>query len=299
MSVGKYDYRGSARQIAFIVGTGRCGTTILSKVLNAHSKICIPHELQIICGIGNGDRLYEKYIKNEFMNYTADDFIRLINKSCPYYFEDFFDYYHHFKELHYPQTDLRKLLKDLFDHICYSYDKEIFIEQTPWYGQCLDVLKELFPKMKVIHMVRDGRDVALSFVKTPWWSNDINENLLQWEKEVNKIHGFGLNNDEIFLEIRYEDLILNPEIELEKITNFLEVSFERNIMNPKELIDYSKLFKNNIKNHTSKEYKKWDKKKDNVFFKESVYSWKSNLGVNFNNIPVKVKESLVKLGYEI
>ena len=293
-----HQYGGSARQVAFIVGTGRCGTTILSQVLNAHSRICVPHELQIIVSIGNGDRLYEKFVAGEMSRFKARNFIGLVERCCPYHFQMFFDYRRHFKELNYPQADLRKVLTGLFDHICYQYRKEVFIEQTPWHGQRLDVLKGLFPEMKVIHLVRDPRDVAVSYARTPWWSKDVAANILQWEREVNVIHDFGASHPEGFLEVRYEDLVVNPQIELGRMLALLDLSFEEGMLNPEKLINYEAMFKIDSSNIHSKEYKKWEQARSQVFFPDSIYSWKKNLDHDFASLIRPIRETMVRFRYE-
>jgi len=288
------NYAGSAKQIAFIVGTGRCGTTILAKVLNSHSKICVPHELQFLI------ILYDKYSLSELKNYRADDFIRLINECCPYYFENFFDYIQHFKNLQYPQTDLRKVLTDLFDHVCFKYKKEIFMEQTPWYGQKLDILKEIFPEMKVIHMIRDGRDVAVSFSRTPWWSKNIDENIERWGQEIHTIHNFGIKNMAKYLAVRYEDLVLNTTYELNKILNFLNVPFESEMLSLDNLIDYFSLFKGGeTSQYQSSEFNRWIGNKDKIFFRENTYAWKKNDKLKSLNLTKEVKDTLNLFNYEI
>ena len=292
-----HKYGGAAKQIGFIVGTGRCGTTILAEVLNAHSRICVPHELQIIVSIGNGNRLYEKYITKELSKYRAKDFIKLIGRRCPYHFEKFFDYHRHFQDLDYPQTDLRQLLVGLFDHICQAYGKEVFLEQTPWYGQKLEVLRELFPEMKVIHLIRDGRDVAVSYARTLWWSRDINKNLKQWEREVNKIHDYGRQNPANFLEIRYEDLVLSPESELKKILSLFNLEYQRAMLDPKNLIDYLSMFKRRLFYKRSPEQLDQRPGKKEVFFPEKVHAWKRNAGLKFNLTP-EISRTLAIFNYE-
>jgi Sulfotransferase family len=291
-------YKGKMKQIGFIVGTGRCGTTILGQVLNSHSKICVPHELQIIVGIGNGDRLYEKYMAGEFKDYKAEDFIRLINGCCPYYFEKYFDYIQHFRDLNYPQNDLRKLLIGLFDHICFHFKKDIFLEQTPWQGQRLEILKKLFPGMKVIHIVRDGRDVAISYARTPWWSKDIGQNLLQWQREVKVISDFGRRNPENFLEIRYEDLVTEPESILTNVLQMFALRYESDMLRPDKLIDYLSFFKDNSAAYQSKENRKWEQAKKEVFFRGSIYSWKRQKEIDFSSLQDRVKTTLDSFGYE-
>jgi len=285
------------KQVGFIVGTGRCGTTILAQVLNSHSEICVPCELQIICGIGNGDRLHERYIAGDFEKYGSEDFISLFEKRCPYYFDRYFDYREHFRQLKYPQKDLRRLLTVLFDHICYDQKKTIFLEQTPWYGQRLDLLQELFPEMKVVHIIRDGRDVAISYARTPWWSNDIAGNLIRWDKEVNVIHSFGQRNPENYIEVRYEDLLTDPARELSRILDFFGIFIEDEMLDAGNLIEYSDMFKGNYNEYISNENMKWKREKRNVFFNENIQSWKNYSGYDFMNIPDTVNKTLMNFHY--
>lgn len=296
-------YRNSMKQIAFIVGTGRCGTTILAKILNAHSKICVPPELQFITSIGNGERFYDKYLKKEIKHYQAEDYINLFEQCCPYNLTGYFDIRDHFNNLSYPQIDIKNVFIDLFDNLCHQFNKEVLVKQTPWYGQKLDVLKRLFPNMKVIHIVRDGRDVAISFARTPWWSNDVCTNLNQWEKEVSQIHDFGTKNPSNYLEIRYEDLVTQPKEELIKVLNLLNLSFEENMLNLENLIDYQVMYKHgNPLNHSSKQFKSWSENnlnKKQVLFKDSVYAWGNNKNYDFSHLSSHVNLALQKFGYKI
>jgi hypothetical protein len=123
----------------FIIGTGRCGTTLLAKMLNAHSEICVPHELQILFEEGgNGKRLREVFESGDHARYEAEDYIKLIQERCPYRFQEYFDYGGFFRKRVYPESSFDKLATDLFTEVAQSRGKSYFIEQTPWYGQhCL------------------------------------------------------------------------------------------------------------------------------------------------------------------
>ena len=59
--------------VAFIIGTGRCGTSMLGQMLNAHSEICVPPELQLIFERdGNGNRLFEAFLNKGSDEFTAE-----------------------------------------------------------------------------------------------------------------------------------------------------------------------------------------------------------------------------------
>src|SRR5580658_5156661 len=121
---------------AFIIGTGRCGTTMLAQMLNSHSKICVPFELQLLFEYSkNGARLHEVFKDNKNENFGAKDFIDLIESRTPHRFHEYFDYRRFFETQRYPIRSLNELANRLFSEIAESKHKTIFIEQTPWYGQ--------------------------------------------------------------------------------------------------------------------------------------------------------------------
>lgn len=288
--------------LAFIIGTGRSGTTVLSQILNAHSKICVPHELQIIFGYsGNGPRLHELFLAGENLRWQAKDLIQIVEELCPYKFEKFFDYASFFRHQKYPIESLGHLLIDLYNAVVESRGKEIFLEQTPWYGQRLDIMKELFPNAKFIHMIRDGRDVALSFSRTPWWHKSPIDNLDRWQREIDKISQDAtlLLDKQQYLEVKYEDLVLDPDKIVPFIVDFIGVKFEKKILLPENLLDYAMFRKVDGGSFTSNSFKNWNAKREKVVFSESVYNWKNNNFETFVNISDQVRMTMKKFGYEV
>jgi hypothetical protein len=285
----------------FVIGTGRSGTTMMAKVMNAHSQVCVPHELQIIFEYSNnGARLAEIFSAWKNFRFRAEDYIQLIEERCPYNFHDYYNYRAFFNKLHYPILSLRWLLTTLYTDIAYSQGKSIFAEQTPWYGQNIKLLNRLFPQAKFIHMVRDGRDVAISYARTPWWHKDVNLNLEQWERETNKIEQDGsLLLRESMLTMRYEDFLLSPEEETKKICDFLDFPFEKTMLDLKFHIDYRQFYKQRNTEISSFAYQKWQKEKKSAFFGDSVYGWKTNKEFHFDDISKPVSQTLKRFGYEV
>lgn len=285
----------------FIVGTGRSGTTLMAQVLNAHSQVCVPVELQIAFEeSGNGARLAEIFEAGTNLTFRAEDYIRLIEERCPSNLARYYDYFDFFNNCPYPILSLQWFLTELYTDIAYSKGKSIFAEQTPWYGQNIKLLNKLFPRAKFIHMVRDGRDVAISFTRTPWWHKDANLNLERWTKEVNRIERSGtfLSNGRMTT-IRYEDLVLNPEEETKSVCNFLGIQFEETMLKTEHHIDYGQY--SNIPYDsalTSPAYQKWKMEKKNAFFSDNIYGWKSNKQFSFDNISEPTKETLRRFRYE-
>ena len=146
-------------------------------------------------------------------------------------------------------------------------------------------------------MVRDARDVALSFARTPWWSDDIGENARQWAQEVRAIHDFGLGNPGNFLTVRYEDLVTDPPTWLGRILDLFGLSFEDGMLDPANLIDYAAMFAGEADKVVSGEFKKWDAARRSVFFKESIHAGQRDPEVDFSQVSQEIAATLHMFGY--
>jgi glycosyltransferase involved in cell wall biosynthesis len=113
---------------------------------------------------------------------------------------------------------------------------ERWAETTPDHLLALPRIKQTIPDALVIHIIRDGRDVALSLEKQQWirpfpW--DHGKELLTaatyWEWIVNqgRKHGRTLGND--YKEVRYEDLVADPRSTLTDLGEFVgqELDYDR------------------------------------------------------------------------
>jgi hypothetical protein len=92
-------------------------------------------------------------------------------------------------------------------------------------------VKRDIPNALFVHIIRDGRDIALSLKKmggfTPLpWDRNQTESLvataLYWEWMVHQGRAHGRKFPADYIEIRYEDLIINPHEILGKLGGFLE-----------------------------------------------------------------------------
>lgn len=98
-------------------------------------------------------------------------------------------------------------------------------------------LKKEIPEALFVHIIRDGRDVALSLRKLgcfrpfPWSERpgNIEETALYWEWMVLKGRCSGDAISEDYLEVRYEDLIAAPHHTLRQVGQFLDhdLDYER------------------------------------------------------------------------
>jgi hypothetical protein len=103
--------------------------------------------------------------------------------------------------------------------------KARWCEKTPQHVQHLLELAQQFPSAKFIHVVRDGRDCAVSFHRR--WRRRPELTMFRWKKVVSagREQGTRLGPNR-YLQIRYEDLTARPETLLSGICQFLGVPFD-------------------------------------------------------------------------
>jgi hypothetical protein len=94
----------------------------------------------------------------------------------------------------------------------------------------LDKVFAIFPDAKIIHIIRDPRDVARSCIGMGWAGN-VYYGVDQWiETETNWDHFRSKFDPNKVIELFYEDLILNPEKQLTKVCKFIGVPFSSKML---------------------------------------------------------------------
>src|SRR5690349_679635 len=107
-------------------------------------------------------------------------------------------------------------------------------DKTPLYMQHLPLLEGLFPNALWVHLVRDGRDAALSFLELPegfsgkTWAlpRTPAQFAARWRTEITSARRLGRNVGARYLELRYEDLVTEPERELRRVCEHASLSWE-------------------------------------------------------------------------
>ena len=99
-------------------------------------------------------------------------------------------------------------------------------EKTPQHTLWWRTIRAGFPDLQVIHLVRDGRDVALSYRAAPFGPTHVYHLARRWVHYLGTAAeaGAALGAD-AFLTVRYEDLLEHPDAELRRVCGFLGESF--------------------------------------------------------------------------
>jgi hypothetical protein len=208
----------------FIVGAYRSGTTMLRLMMNAHPRIAVPFESDFIPRIyynlgqygdlsqsNNISRLLDQIAENSFVKRGAliADKAAILRRQ--------------------PNT-YPDLIRTIYSMYADARGKTRWGDKDPSYTTEIDVLQELFPDCRVIHIVRDGRGVALSSRGIDWGSKHLPTVARSWQWQVTLAHKMGGMLGERFLEIHYEDLVRQPEATLRSVCRFLGEEFSRDML---------------------------------------------------------------------
>lgn len=124
--------------------------------------------------------------------------------------------------------DYTGFLRRFMDEMARSEGKRRWVEKTPAHTWRIDRLRTRFPTSKFIHIVRDGRDVALSLRRTGWtpaFGDDPLRQLLWaaeiWEATVDHVDPYADRLDGRFLTVRYEDLVRDTRPLLDTLSEFV------------------------------------------------------------------------------
>jgi hypothetical protein len=230
----------------FIVGAPRSGTTLLQYMLRSHPDISLPTgESHFIIPLLRSSSEYGD------MRQPAN--IRRVLERMYAQSADFLD-----TDLHGIHFDIEELIPYLEGRACSSMEELISAlfelnatgegakrwgDKTPYYVLHMKMLRERFPGAQFIHLIRDGRDCALSLIQRRHDFRVYNTFFAAkyWEiyVEIGRKTGKELG-DSNYHEVRYEDLLEAPEKTMRNICSFLGEEYSDSLINFKKSEDTGK-----------------------------------------------------------
>jgi Sulfotransferase family len=121
-------------------------------------------------------------------------------------------------------------------------------DKTPLYMRHLALLERLFPDAQYVHLVRDGRDAALSFLEMPegtftrTWAHPATpaQFACLWAKEVSDARALGRRvGTARYHEVRYEELVGDPQAVVAGICAFAGLEFGPDMLAYTDAVDVS------------------------------------------------------------
>ena len=216
-----------------VLGVGRSGTTLLRVMLDRSSELAIPYESFFV------PQLAHRHGRRPRLDEFLDDLGRL---------RTLYDW-------GIAADDVKPRLREgmttseaiaaIFETYAERQGKPRWGDKTPLYMQQLPLLERLFPDAIWIHLVRDGRDAALSFLELPegfsgkTWAQPrtVAQFAARWRTEIKAARRLGRHAGGRYLELRYEDLVAEPERELRGVCEHASVPWEAGLLDHTRISD--------------------------------------------------------------
>src|SRR4051795_10219506 len=113
-------------------------------------------------------------------------------------------------------------------------------DKTPYYIGHIDELRRLFAEARIVNLVRDGRDVALSLLRVPFGPANTWAAAHQWRDAIDAGERAAERLGADLLTVRYEDLVAAPETAIPAVCEFLGIGYRPEMLaveeSPPELI---------------------------------------------------------------
>lgn len=189
-------------RMVFLVGAQRSGTNWLQRMLATHPDIAtLPSETQLFtAGI---DVLAER-VQHGVLSSTSTATVFMDR-------DDFLDAARDFCDAAYGGVAER----------LHAGSPRI-LERSPNHVERLSLIGEVYPDAWVVHIVRDGRDVARSLVSQRWGPTQVHDAAHLWARSVRAARAAAPALRR-YREVRYEDLLADPAGGLASLLAFLDL----------------------------------------------------------------------------
>ena len=196
----------SKKKIIFIIGMPRSGTSLVEQIISSHKYVCGAGELNYL-----NQLVFKKNKSSQDVNFSMD----LVKLDV---------------------ASLNIVAKSYTEFLAnFNFKEEFIVDKTLLNFQLVGYIRLLFPNSKIIHCQRERKANCLSIYKNlfeadgPWCYN---------RKEINDYYNLYLDlmnfwdkkfPGEIY-NIKYEDLILNPDTEIKKLIDTLKIGWDSNCL---------------------------------------------------------------------
>jgi len=114
-----------------------------------------------------------------------------------------------------------QLIKALGDLHLQRLGGRIWVNKTPEMPRLANELRMCLGECKVVHLIRDGREVALSGAGLNWGSP--RQIAWYWAGMIEESRRAAKGHEDNYLEVRYEQLIEEPDSTLDRVLEFVGV----------------------------------------------------------------------------
>lgn len=190
--------------LVFLLSMPRSGSTLLSAMLHRHSRVYAPPELWFLLSLQDIPELVKQgryYGGEEILPWVFNEFIGKRNHVAA----------------------CRSYASHIYLSMLIEHGTDFVVDKSPHYYFALEFIDQLFPKAKKIWLMRNPLSVLASakmtFSITPKSFGIATLGFFRY-------YSYFSTHQKLLYRLAYEDLVVNPSLELSKLCNFIGVKYE-------------------------------------------------------------------------
>jgi hypothetical protein len=216
MALIKRDRKADNPPFPFVVGMNRSGTTLLRMMLDAHPQLTIPPETHFVPDLIRAARkrgatpesafaAMKAHREWEDFGFSDDEALRWLRDI--------------------PGLDPGEAVRAFYRAYAAREGKPRWGEKTPRYVGKMPQIQRALPEARFVHVIRDGRDVALSVLDRTVREIDAAHVGRRWMRKIEKARAAAPELAH-YGEVRYEDLITDTEATLRRVCELIGLEFD-------------------------------------------------------------------------
>jgi hypothetical protein len=206
----------------FIVGVARSGTTLLRLMLDAHPDLAIPPETHFVprvikrvdggAGAAEVASFLEQHPRWGDFGLDATELTRRLAAL--------------------PAFDAGNALRAFYGLYAEGQGKPRWGDKSPPYVNRMARIQSVLGEARFIHVIRDGRDVALSLASVSWGPGEAAEVAQKWVDEIGKARRQAARKLDpgTYHEVHYEELVADPESVLREVAETIELPWDPSML---------------------------------------------------------------------
>jgi hypothetical protein len=199
----------------FVVGVGRSGTTLLRLMLDAHPQLAIPAETHFV----------PELLERQGECHGTDELVDVIVEARTW--GDFGLDEARLRDAAAGAHGAADVLRSFYGLCAELRGKPRWGDKTPGYVKRMRPIGAALGEARFIHLIRDGRDVALSRLKRGMGADKpIAEVADLWKRRIENARKQAKRLRGRYLELRFEDLVADPQAGLRSICELIELDFD-------------------------------------------------------------------------
>jgi hypothetical protein len=202
-------------------------------ILDSHPELAVAHEAQFVVGLGRRSRRYERrgsldgaqLVEDLFatpnagsLGLTPGEAVAALDAAGARSFAD--------------------ATRAIFAAYAAQRGKARYGDKTPGYVTSMPLIASMLPEARFVHVIRDGRDSALSYRDHDYGPRTLEAAAFRWASRVRRGRRAGLAlGPERYVELRYEELLAEPEAALRPVCDLFELSWDDRMLHHHERAD--------------------------------------------------------------